>query len=524
MIPSGEEVEASLTNIVVIGMGYVGIPCAALLADVPGFRVTGVQRRSERSGWKIEWLNAGKCPFEGDEPGLAELIHRVAVEKKTFRVTDDYSVCREADVILIDVQTPVDEDHVPRYESLREACEQVGRYLQPETLVIIESTVAPGTIQHVIQPILERESGLKAGQGKDPQSAIRNPQFCLAFSYERVMPGKLLDFLVNMPRVVGGANEESTRRAVELYGHIVKEEITATDCLTAEAAKTVENTYRDVNIAFANEMALVCESLGVDMFEVRRLVNARRDRHVHLPGAGVGGHCLPKDPWLLNHGVNSYGRKAVKSELLALARRINDGMPGHMAELTKEALADAGRSLKGSRIAVLGVAYLEDSDDTRNTPAVPLIRALLARGAEVVAHDPYVRQEEWLQLPGSMLALSPAEGFQVELMRDLTEALRGADAAVIVTRHREYVELANGQISKSTNPQIGKSAGGLAWMKELMRTPVIVDGRNVFDRRVCEQSGFVYRGVGKGNRERRSKGAEELSRTSPTLRQAQGTA
>jgi UDP-N-acetyl-D-mannosaminuronic acid dehydrogenase len=150
-------------NIVVIGMGYVGIPCAALLANVPGFRVTGVQRRSKRSGWKIDWLNAGKCPFEGDEPGLAELIYRVAVEKGTFRVTDDYGVCREADVILIDVQTPVDEQHVPHYESLREVSEQVGRYLGPGMLVITESTVAPGTTQHVVQPILERESGLKAG-------------------------------------------------------------------------------------------------------------------------------------------------------------------------------------------------------------------------------------------------------------------------------------------------------------------------------------------------------------------------
>jgi len=201
-----------LRNIVVIGMGYVGIPCAALLADVDGFDVIGVQRRSRRSGWKIESLNAGKSPFEGDEPGLTELIHRVAVEKKAFRVTDDYSVCREADVILIDVQTPVDEDHVPQYESLRQASGQVGKYLQPETLVIIESTVAPGTTQNVVCPILEHESGLTAGQGR-----TRNPRFYLAFSYERVMPGKLLDFLVNMPRVVGGVDKESTRRAVELY-------------------------------------------------------------------------------------------------------------------------------------------------------------------------------------------------------------------------------------------------------------------------------------------------------------------
>ena len=139
-----------MSNIVVIGMGYVGIPCAALLADVPGFNVTGIQRRSKRSGWKIEWLNSGKSPFEGDEPGLDELIHRVAVEKGTFRVTDDYAACAEADVILIDVQTPTDGGHVPHYESLREVSGLAGQRMRPGTLVIIESTVAPGTTQHVL--------------------------------------------------------------------------------------------------------------------------------------------------------------------------------------------------------------------------------------------------------------------------------------------------------------------------------------------------------------------------------------
>jgi len=298
-------------NIVVIGMGYVGIPCAALLADVPGFQVTGVQRRSKRSGWKIDWLNAGKCPFEGDEPGLAELIHRVVIEKGTFRVTDDYSVCRQADVILIDVQTPTDEDHVPNYESLRQACEQVGRYLQPETLVIIESTVAPGTTQNVVQPILERTSGLKGAEEQGSRGAREQERFYLAFSYERVMPGKLLEYITDMPRVVGGVDEESTRRAVELYRHIVKREITPANVLTAEMAKVVENAYRDVNIAFANEVALACERMGVDVYQVRRLINVRPDRHMHLPGAGVGGHCLPKDPWLLKYGVEKYGSRQV---------------------------------------------------------------------------------------------------------------------------------------------------------------------------------------------------------------------
>jgi UDP-N-acetyl-D-mannosaminuronic acid dehydrogenase len=449
-------------NIVVIGMGYVGIPCAALLADVDDFRVTGVQRRSERSGWKIDWLNAGKCPFAGDEPGLARLIQRVVLEKGAFRVTDDISVCRKANVILIDVQTPVDKDHVPRYESLCQVSEQVGQHLQPGTLVIIESTVAPGTTQHLVQPVLEETSGLKAGR-----------DFYLAFSYERVMPGRLMEYIVNFPRVVGGIDDKSTELAVELYRHIVKDELWPTDCLTAEVAKTVENAYRDVSIAFANEVALACERLGVDVFEVRELINARPDRHMHLPGAGVGGHCLPKDSWLLKYGLETYGTEPMEMVLIPLARWINDGMPAHMAELIEKGLAEVGVELAGAKVAVLGVAYLENCDDTRNTPAARLVTLLEEHGATVVAHDPYVWEADW------QLALGP--GSNAPLARELEEALRGADCAVVVTRHRQYEGL------------------DLSWARKLMRSPLLVDGRNVFTAQTCEQAGFVYRGVGKGN-------------------------
>jgi len=457
-------------HIVVIGMGYVGIPCAALLADVPEFTVTGVQRRSARSGWKIDALNQGRSPFEGHEPGLATLLQRVVLEKRTFHVTDDLAVCREADAILLDVQTPVDVHKVPQYESLREVAAGVGRYLRPGTLVLIESTVAPGTTQHVVQPLLEQESGLQAGQ-----------DFSLAFAYERVMPGKLLEFQITMPRVVGGIDPASTRRAVQLYANVVQAEIHATDCLTAELSKTVENTYRDVNIAFANEMALLCESLGVDVFEVRRLVNSRSDRHMHLPGAGVGGHCLPKDPWLLNHGAVTYGCNGATSSLLAVARQINDRMPLHMADLVQAALTaargvDAANDplvvtpLAGSKVAVLGVAYLEDSDDTRNTPAAPLIRALCARGATVVAHDPYVRLADW-----EALGLNSP----VHFTQDLLEALTGADCAALVTRHSQYLK-----------PELLAAT-------QAMRTRILVDGRGCLARQACQRAGITYWGLGR---------------------------
>ena len=439
-------------KIAVVGMGYVGIPAAALLADVPGFDVTGIQRQSQRSGWKIEVLNSGRSPIEGDEPGLDELIARV-VKNGTFRVTDDFSVLRGMDVILIDVQTPTDSaDHTPTYLSLKEVSRRVGEFMKKGVLVIIESTVAPGTTQNVVQPILERKSEMKAGR-----------DFHLAYSYERVMPGKLIEYIQNLPRIVGGVNKKSEEMAVRLYQTIVKERIYSTDILSAETSKTMENAYRDVNIAFANEMALICENLGVNVYEIRELINSRSERHMHLPGSGVGGHCLPKDTWLLRYGLQRYGEKPMETEFICLARRINEFMPNHMAKMIERALKGRKIPLKEAKIAILGVAYLEDSDDTRNTPAYALIRDLEAKGAEIIAHDPYVRH-----FP------------EADLTRDLDAALAGADCAAIVTKHRQYYDL------------------DLSRVKDLMRTPIIVDGRNVIDRKEAERAGHLYQGIGKG--------------------------
>jgi len=452
-------------KIVVVGMGYVGIPAAALFADVAGFNVVGIQRRSERSGWKIDWLNNGKNPIGGDEPGLSELIEKV-VKQGTFRVTDDFSECNDADAILIDVQTPTDEEGIPHYESLKAVSTQVGRQMRRDVLVVIESTIAPGTTENVVKHILEKESQLKLELGLEAEK-----DFALAFSYERVMVGRLLHNIINYPRIIGGIDEESTKRAMELYKLIVKAELYPTDVLTAEVAKVAENAYRDVNIAFANEMALMCESLGVDVFKVRELVNtlpndpsnpsANPIRNMHFPGAGVGGHCLPKDSWLLKYGVDTYGKFKVEPQIIIKSRELNAWMPTHMADLLEEGLNDAGLELESAKIAILGVAFLENSDDTRNTPSRPLYERLVEKGAKPILHDPYVRD------------------FEIPFTKDLNEAISGADAIVIVTKHNEYLNM------------------DLDLIKEKMRTPVLVDGRGVYRKEECENLGFIYKGVGR---------------------------
>ncbi|MGV9173400.1 MAG: nucleotide sugar dehydrogenase, partial [Promethearchaeia archaeon] len=359
---------------------------AALLADVPDFYVTGIQRRSERSGWKIDWLNSGKNPFEGDEPGLDELIARV-VKNGKFKVTPEYEACDSADYILIDVQTPVDEKRIPRYQSLKEVSKKASNHLKKGTTVIIESTVAPGTTDNIVEPILEEGSSLKRGE-----------DFYLVFSFERVMPGKLIEYITDFPRVIGGGCEKANKRAKFLYEKVINKELQVTDTLTAELTKCIENTYRDVNIAFANEMALVAEDFNRDIYEIIELINHRHDRMMHIPGSGVGGHCLTKDPWLLMYGLETYTDKKNwnKVNILPFSRKINDSMPSHLVNLMEEGFKEAEKPVDDAKIVLMGVAYKPNCDDTRNTPAAEVFNILNERynsKVSYIAHDPYVKEK-----------------------------------------------------------------------------------------------------------------------------------
>ena len=449
------------TNIVVIGMGYVGIPMATLLADVDDFYVTGIQRRSQRSSWKIDWLNNGKSPFEGDEPGLDELIARV-VKNGKFKVTDKYNDVKNADYILIDVQTPVDDQRTPRYESLKEVSQQISKHMKKGVTVILESTVAPGTTDNIVQTILEEGSGLK-----------RSKDFYLVFSFERVMPGKLLDYIINFPRVIGGGCKEANDKAIYLYGKVVKEELQVTDTLTAELTKCIENAYRDVNIAFANEMALLSEDFNRNIYEIIELINHRHDRMMHYPGSGVGGHCLTKDPWLLLYGFNKYTERINESKMKIIpdSRSLNDYMPYHMVELMEDVFRESHKLVDNIKIVLLGVSYKANTDDVRNTPTENIVKVLQNRyhshNIIYVAHDPYVNERDYRL---------------TELTSDFNEAIKGADVLIFATNHKEYYNL------------------DLDNLKKKVRTPIIIDGRNIFDKKVVEEKGFIYRKVGEGSK------------------------
>jgi UDP-N-acetyl-D-mannosaminuronic acid dehydrogenase len=425
----------------VVGLGYVGLSVAVALASA-GFQVVGVDVDVER----VAMISAGECPIRGSEPELAELLARVTASKK-LAVFADYAPLATADVVLVDVDTPVSSDGRARFVSLRAACGALGGVMKPGVLVVVESTVAPGTCTGVVAPTLEKASGRKLNEG-----------FFLGHCPERVMPGRLLGNLRELPRPCGGESPETCEAMVALYSTITRGRLETCDCLTAELVKTAENAYRDVNIAFANELGMICEAVGADFRRVRELVNQSPGRDLLVAGAGVGGHCIPKDPWLLAQAVR--GQWEATPRLISAARGVNDAMPVHVTHLVEDALGELGVPVHGAKITVYGYAYLEDSDDVRNSPSQVLIDRLSELGARVAVHDPWVRA-----YAGDMYAVAD-----------------GASAAVLMVAHTSYRDLDLGRL------------------KRVLARPVLVDGRFLVESRAARDAGFVFRGLGRGEK------------------------
>jgi len=435
-----ESIRDRSLRLTVLGSGYVGLPTAVLFAEA-GFGVVAVDVKQE----VVELVNSGISPIE--EPGLQERVKRNVLAGRLEATLNSQADLRGTDAVIISVQTPIYKSKRPNLSFLKKALEDVGRNYHDGMLVIISSTIPPGTMANFVKPRLEVLTGLRA-----------ESNFYLAYVPERIAPGRALQEFVESPRLVGGIGPNSTRVASELFKTVCKNVI-ETDAAVAEIAKLAENTFRDVNIAFANQLASICEHYGVDVKKVIELANTHPRVRIHTPGPGVGGPCLPKDPYLLIGGVKS-GRR----DIVRIARWVNDGMPDHIVEMILLALKDAGKDVRNVKVTVLGTAYKADVHDSRLSPSKPIIQRLLKLGAKVVAYDPYCQ-----------------ESFGAERAENLQEAVQRSDCIIVVTDHKQFKKI------------------DLSKLKEYAEeNPIIVDGRRMIEPSEAKNVGFKYYGVGYG--------------------------
>ena len=412
-------------SVCVVGLGYIGLPTAAVLAS-HGFAVVGFDTNPA----VIAEVAAGRSGIV--EPGLDTVVDG-AVRSGSLQAVD-HPV--PADIFIVAVPTPIRNNRTADLDMVVRAARSIGDVLKRGDLVILESTVPPGTTGGIFRTTLE-ESGLVAGR-----------DFFVAHCPERVLPGNLMQELTTNDRIVGGIDEPSTRKAAEIYQTFVNGAIIQTDAATAELVKLMENTYRDVNIALANEFALIAEQLGADVWEAINYANLHPRVNYLRPGPGVGGHCIAVDPWFV---VESAGGLA---KLISTAREVNDAMPDHVVALARRALGD----LAGAHIGALGLTYKANVADVRESPAVDVVERLQSAGAIVRTHDPFVKASE-----------------------SVTETVRGAALVVLLVDHASYKQLDPRQIGES------------------MKSRIIIDTRGAIDRSTWERAGFRVHCLGRAD-------------------------
>ncbi|MEI8056213.1 MAG: nucleotide sugar dehydrogenase [Actinomycetes bacterium] len=389
-------------NLVIIGQGYVGLPLARAATQV-GLRVTGLDLSSR----VVDGLNLGKSHVDDlSDDDIAEML------AAGFSATTDESVLANADIAVICVPTPLNEGGSPDLTALRNATRMIADHLHPGMLVVLESTTYPGTTEDELRPALEA-TGLLAGD-----------DFHLAFSPERIDPGNATYGIRNTPKVVGGVTPSCTSVASEFYEQFIDTVIRVKGAREAETAKLLENTYRHINIALVNEMARFCHELDIDLWDVIRAASTKPfGFQAFYPGPGVGGHCIPIDPNYLSYQVRA--KLGYPFRFVELAQEINAGMPVYVARRIQDVLNEGSKSVRGSKILLLGVTYKPNIADERESPARPLAEALISMGADVSFHDPHV--ESW-KLPSGTLAR----------VADLATALEGTDLAVLLQAHTAY--------------------------------------------------------------------------------------
>lgn len=387
---------------------------------------------------------------------LESLLGRAVRDGKLIATTDTSQAVSDADVVLITVGTPISRNLEPDTTALSTASRQIGSGLTRDTLVILKSTVSPGTTEDVVSPTISEESGLQPGL-----------DFGLAHMPERIKEGMALYEFRHLPRIVSGIDRRSTNAAVALFSVFPAPLYTFESPRITETSKLFENISRDVNISLANELAIICQTLGIDIMQVIEAAQTDPKTHLLIPGPGVGGYCLTKDSYYLTFPAT---QKGFTPSLIPMARRVNDEMPKHVANLVRDALDEAGIRTDDALVAILGLAFKGNSGDIRNTPVIPLVKYLEDLHMEIVAYDPLVDYKDAMHYFN-----------KIRLTSDLKEAVAQADCIIVTTDHSAFKKLTINEL-----------------VRDATKLRAVVDTRHIFDQREVRKLGLVYRGIGRG--------------------------
>ena len=446
-----EEVKKSLDTkslrVCVIGIGRIGLPTALSFAK-SGLQTIGVDINEKL----VQDINSKKFPLK-DEPGYDVIFHKVLNEK--FNVsTKIEDVVPSSDVIILSLPTPMDENNIPDYSALLTVGSRLGELISKDSLIIVESTIEPGFIEDTL--ITTIENGKK--------KLVAGTDFAIGVCPETANPGQIMNDFEKLPRLVGAIDKKTTDIIMKIYKHVFTVDlISMKNCKTANAVKLTTNVFRDLNIAFVNELGILFEKVGIDIMEVLEAAKTKYNFQIHYAGPGVGGPCLPVNSYQMINLAKRMGFETLKT--VEIGRKINENMPNHVINLLKDAFHEAKKSIINSNILVLGISYKPDVKDIQITPAEIIIEKLKDLQTNILIYDPYFKSTEI---------------FGLNTESTLIEALKKADALILVTPHKEFHNL---------DP---------IFLKSNMKTPILIDSKCIIDQQASKNIGFIYRGLGRG--------------------------
>ena len=443
-----DTIQSGKLNICVIGIGRIGLPTALSFAN-SGLTTIGVDINEKL----VKMINSGNFPLN-DEPGYDTIFEKVICENKFKATTNFNEGVNSSDVIVLSLPTPMDEKNIPDYSVLLSVANKLHDEMSDGKLIIIESTVEPGFIE---KEFLEKIEG-------DDKKIKLGKNFSLGVCPETANPGQILNDFERLPRLVGAMDENTQKLITKIYKHVFTVDlIPMPNCKTANAVKLTTNVFRDLNIAFVNELALIFEKAGIDIMTVLEAAKTKYNFQVHYPSAGVGGPCLPVNSYQMINFAKNFSFKTF--ELVENGRKINEKMPFHTVDLLEDALNEINKPLSGSSILVLGASYKPDVKDIQLSPVENIINLLQDKGARISIYDPYYKN---------------LEIFGIKTLDNFIQHLENFDGLIIATAHKEFHNI---------DP---------IFLKSKMKNPIVIDSKNIIDQNLAKDAGLVYRGVGRG--------------------------